>query len=113
MTLRMNNGMNATCIAYRGALDIDIQFEDGTIVEHKQMSSFTRGQIMNPNIKKGHGEIKIIQCDLDGKVLREFDSIADTQEYLGMPRNKISSIYDCFKQNSKKNNAYGYIWKKR
>lgn len=49
MTLRMNNGMNATCIAYRGALDIDIQFEDGTIVTNKQKIHFLKGAILNPN----------------------------------------------------------------
>ena len=65
------------------------------------------------DFRKGHGETKVIQCDLDGNELREFDSIADAQEYLGMPRNKISSIYDCFKPNTNKNKAYGYIWKKR
>lgn len=65
------------------------------------------------NYKKGHGETRVVQCDLDGNELREFDSIADAQEYLGMPRSKISSIYDCFKLNSKKTKAYGYIWRKR
>mgnify|MGYP004693328999 CR=1 FL=1 len=65
------------------------------------------------NYKKGHGETKVVQCDLDGNELMEFDSIADAQEYLGMLRNKISSIYDCFKPNRKKNTAYGYIWIKK
>ena len=32
----MNNGQYAVCIADRGYEDIDIQFEDGTIVEHKR-----------------------------------------------------------------------------
>lgn len=63
--------------------------------------------------KKWHGEKGVIQCDLDGNQLREFDSIADAQEYLGMPRTKISSIYDCFKPNKNKKTAYGYIWKKK
>ena len=45
----MNNGQQATCIAYRNARDIDIQFEDGTIVEHKNKAEFIRGEIGNPN----------------------------------------------------------------
>lgn len=45
----MNNGQQAICIAYRNARDIDIQFEDGTIVEHKNKAEFIRGEIGNPN----------------------------------------------------------------
>lgn len=45
----MNNGQQAICIAYRNARDIDIQFEDGTIVEHKNKAGFIRGEIGNPN----------------------------------------------------------------
>ncbi len=49
----MNCGMEATCIAYRGTHDIDVQFEDGTIVEHKSKVSFVRGQIGMKGKKKG------------------------------------------------------------
>lgn len=52
-TKLMNNGMNATCIKYRNSEDIDIQFEDGTIVEHKTKSCFVNGSIANPNILSG------------------------------------------------------------
>ena len=45
----MNNGMKATCIAYRLAKDMDVQFEDGTIVEHVQKVHFDKGTIANPN----------------------------------------------------------------
>ena len=48
----MNNGQKATIIAYRKAVDIDIQFEDGTVVEHKQYASFCNGAIRNPTFKK-------------------------------------------------------------
>lgn len=64
------------------------------------------------NFKKGHGETKIAQYDLNGNKLREFSSIRDAQEFLGIDRNKTSAIYDCFKPNSKKEIAYNFIWKK-
>ena len=51
MTVRMNNGMNATCIAYRKSTDIDVQFEDGTIVEHVQKQHFVRGNVKHPNLE--------------------------------------------------------------
>ena len=46
----MSCGMKATIIAYRNNVDIDIQFEDGTVVEHKTIHSFKTGYIKNPNI---------------------------------------------------------------
>lgn len=45
----MKNGMRATCIAYRLANDIDIQFDDGTVIEHTQKSHFYNGTVVNPN----------------------------------------------------------------
>lgn len=47
-TRTMQNGKNATIIAYRRAHDIDIQFEDDLIVTHKQLNDFVRGQIRHP-----------------------------------------------------------------
>lgn len=46
----MSCGMKATIIAYRNTLDIDVRFEDGTVVEHKTIHSFKTGYIKNPNI---------------------------------------------------------------
>ena len=44
-----NNGMKMKVIKFRGARDIDIEFEDGTIVTNKSMSEFRKGKIGNPN----------------------------------------------------------------
>ena len=46
------NGQRMTIIEYRNANDIDIQFEDGTIVKHRQYTSFKKGTIQNPNFNK-------------------------------------------------------------
>lgn len=46
------NGQKMTIIAYHNASNIDIQFEDGTIVYHKEYKRFKKGQIANPNFKK-------------------------------------------------------------
>lgn len=43
-------GMNAICIAYRRNKDIDIKFEDGTIVEHRRKTDFVHSFINNPNL---------------------------------------------------------------
>ena len=48
----MNNGLMATIIRYRSCSDIDVQFEDGTIVTNKQMSHFRQGNIAHPKHRK-------------------------------------------------------------
>ena len=48
-TSKSNNGQMMTIVAYRGISDIDVQFEDGTIVLHKTYKNFKKGKIANPN----------------------------------------------------------------
>lgn len=43
-----NQGRRMTIIAYRGACDIDVQFENGFIVRHTQYQLFERGTISDP-----------------------------------------------------------------
>lgn len=43
-----NNGERMTIIRYGNTNDIDVRFDDGTIVEHKQYDSFKKGKIRNP-----------------------------------------------------------------
>ena len=47
-----NNGMKMTIIAYRSSTDLDVQFEDGTVIKNKAYKAFIKGQIQNPNIMK-------------------------------------------------------------
>lgn len=56
----MNNGMKATIIAYKNADDIDIQFEDKTVVTNTSYSNFLKGSIRNPNLHKG--ETNLMKC---------------------------------------------------
>lgn len=48
----MNNGMSAKIVAYRGANDIDIEFENGTIVCKREYAAFKRGSVANSSLKK-------------------------------------------------------------
>ena len=50
MKKRMNNGLEAEIVEYRGTGDIDIKFEDGYIATGKNISDFLRGRIGNPNV---------------------------------------------------------------
>lgn len=53
-----NNGQIMTIIAYRKANDIDVKFEDGTLVTNKTYHSFKIGNIANPN----HPAVKSKVC---------------------------------------------------
>lgn len=46
-------GQEMKLIKYRGGNSVDVQFEDGTIVEDRAYSSFKSGHIKNPNDKIG------------------------------------------------------------
>lgn len=48
----MHCGMRCTVIVHRNNKDIDVLFDDGTIVQHRHLTDFKRGEIKNPNIKK-------------------------------------------------------------
>ena len=54
---KANNGMEMKIIGYRSSSDIDVQFEDGTIVKGKRYQQFKRGEIANPNVKIGRAHV--------------------------------------------------------
>ena len=76
---RANNGQMMTIVAYKNASDIDIQFEDGLIVYHKDYWAFKDGRIKNPNkptvLKQCMptisriGEKKQMNCGLYAKII--------------------------------------------
>lgn len=64
-----NNGMKITIIAYRGYYDIDIQFEDGTIVYNKKYERFKMGNIRYPATISHTGETRMMNCGLKAKII--------------------------------------------
>lgn len=48
---KANNGLMMKIIACRSADDIDIEFEDGFVVYHKNYANFKKGSIRHPNVK--------------------------------------------------------------
>ena len=65
-TRRMSCGMKATIIRYNNAHDIDVRFEDGAVVEHKEYSKFKKGGIANPNFNPRLGETRMVNCGMEG-----------------------------------------------
>ena len=51
-TIRASNGQIMKIIVYRRSDDIDVEFDDGTVVRHKTYHAFKTGQIANPKDKK-------------------------------------------------------------
>lgn len=50
-----SQGENMTIVRYGGKADIDVKFEDGTVVEHKQYNDFLKGKIKNPYFPNVYG----------------------------------------------------------
>ena len=73
-TRMMNCGMKATIIRYGRCDDIDVRFEDGALVEHKDYSKFKKGKIANPNTKASVenrlGKIRIMNCGMKATIIR-------------------------------------------
>lgn len=55
------NGMPAIVIRYGGCKDVDIRFEDGTIVEHISIAKWRNGTIKHPDTIKKYSEKSSIQ----------------------------------------------------
>ena len=65
----MKCGKKAKLIADRGAHDIDVEFEDGTIIQHRDRVCFEKGTIAYPTTLMG--QVKIMNCGLKATVIRD------------------------------------------
>lgn len=106
---QMNNGQMAKIIKYNGSKNITLQFEDGTIVENKQYSSFQKGCISNPNFTKTVqqkerrlGEKKLMNCGSECKIIEYNTSENITVQFEDKTILK-NRTYDQFKKGSIKN----------
>ena len=70
---RMNNGLIASIIAYRKSDDIDVEFEDGFVVEHITTQRFYLGTIKHPAVSTQAidrtGEIRQMNNGMMAKVI--------------------------------------------
>lgn len=68
-------GLSAVCIAYRGALDVDVRFPDGMTVTHRTWNGFRNGTINHPLFTSKTGSCNFYGytvdrafADMDGNV---------------------------------------------
>lgn len=71
VTSTSNKGQKMTVEVYRNSHDVDIRFEDGTLVTHKKYGDFVKGLIANPNYigSKYNGKSIISHDGIDVKVI--------------------------------------------
>ena len=99
-TCMMNCGMEATIIRYGKAIDIDVRFEDGTVVKHKSYSKFKKGGIANPNIKASRfDETRMMSCGIEATIIRYGDATdIDVRFEDGVIKEHV--VYSKFKKGS-------------
>jgi hypothetical protein len=73
-TRMMNCGMQATIMIYHNTRNVDIQFEDGTILKHRNYSEFAHGLVHNPNLKSirlknRSGESRAMNCGMKATII--------------------------------------------
>ena len=66
----MNCKQSATIINYRHRRDIDVQFEDGAVVNHASYDSFLSGKIANPNLKPQITKVGETSVSRDGRQVK-------------------------------------------
>ena len=49
---KANNGQMMTIVDYRNYNDVDVEFEDNTIVQHRSYHNIKAGRVRNPNLLK-------------------------------------------------------------
>ena len=96
-TRMMNCGMEATIIRYGGATDIDVHFEDGTVVKHKTCRAFKKGYIAHPNTKDRLGEAREMKCKMEATIIR-YGTCADIDVRFEDGTVAVHKIYNAFKK---------------
>ena len=76
----MKCGMAATIIRYGNSGDIDVRFEDDTIIKNRQYGQFKKGTIVNQDIKASAesrlGETRMMNCGMEATIIR-YESAKD------------------------------------
>ena len=100
----MLNGQRATIIVCRSCKDIDVQFEDGTILEHRSYGNFIKGKIKNPNLIASQriGEERKMTNGQIAKIVR-YDSCSDVDLLFEDGTLVKSVFYASFKAGNVKN----------
>lgn len=118
-----NNGLMAEIIEYRNSHDIDIKFENGVILKHKQYKHFIKGKIGNDNIRLSTEKFGEEAINFDGRKMKiiRYGSLSDIDiefedgeilehiEYEKFERGTINFSYIAVKVGEQCRNNKGYL----
>jgi hypothetical protein len=79
-----------------------------TTIAHRVEGTGCPQCYMNDTERDAYKRKAILQCDLEGNVIKEWVSISEAARQLGLSVGNISSVLQC-----KRNQCGGYIWKYR
>ena len=71
----MNSGKTCRIIAYRSSMDLDVEFEDGSVTEHIEYRNFMEGRVARPQDSRRNkrklriGEKKMMKCGLEAEIV--------------------------------------------
>ena len=97
-TTTANCGMKMTIIGYRSVKDVDVRFEDGQEVYHKQYGCFKKGTIAPPRDprKERVGETATASCGMKMTIIA-YRSFADLDVRFEDGQEVHHKTYQCFK----------------
>ena len=72
----MNCGYECEIVAIRSMKDIDVQWHEGTVTEHRTYNDFSQGKIRVPAKVKWMHQKAVMNCGLDAEIV-EFHSTSD------------------------------------
>lgn len=108
------NGMTMTVVAYRGATDMDVRFEDGAVRKHVAYKAFKKGYIRYPKeqeLKTNSSMTRIgeIRKARNGQTMRivEYNTYNNIiVEFNDKQKTRVKTRYGCFKRGEVKNPNY-------
>lgn len=104
-----NNGIEMEIVGYRSLNDIDVQFSNGFLVEHRRYSNFANGNIgfklERASRKNRIGEKSIATCGLEMEII-EYRNSMDIDVQFSDGRIKHHVTYWCFTHGSVSPNEF-------
>lgn len=112
-TLMQHCGQKATIIKYHNSTNIDVEFEDGTVILHRTYNSFLNGSIKNPSMQSVRlGETRIMNCGLEATIIKYYSYNNITIQFEdGVKKKNVT--YESFKYGNVKHEGIKTIQKNR
>lgn len=109
------HGCRMEIIRYQSNIDIDVLFDDGTIVKNKTYQQFKKGEISNPNYyrNKRIGEVARLEKynNIEAEII-EYESAKDIKVYIKELDEVINTDYNSFISKNIKPKKYKTVYQR-